>query len=49
MTPSPVRDRSHEDAYVYLVHKMQGLQLDFVPIASNSKFDGTDGLHRGRQ
>ncbi len=41
LTPNPSKNLSLADAYVYLVHNMQGLQLDFIPVASESRFDGT--------
>lgn len=41
ITPPPVRNVTLPDAYVYVVRNMQGIQLDFAPMATNSRFDGT--------
>jgi len=41
VTPSPTRNDSLQNSYVYLVKKMRGLQLDFRPLALNARFDGT--------
>lgn len=41
VTPSPIRNNSLPNSYVYVVQNVQGVQLDFYPMASDSRFDGT--------
>jgi hypothetical protein len=41
VTPSPTRNNSIPNSYVYLVKKMRGLQIDFHPLALTARFDGT--------